>query len=70
MGIVDKAAKYLKDANMKVDIFTEIEANPSVTTVEKATTAFKEALQSRRQQAPVRRSRRFRLSQITAEIIN
>ena len=43
MGIVDKAAKYLKDANMKVDIFTEIEANPSVTTVEKATTAFKEA---------------------------
>lgn len=43
MGIVDKAAKYLEDASMKVDIFTEIEANPSVTTVEKATTAFKEA---------------------------
>lgn len=43
MGIVDKAAKYLEDAGMKVDIFTEIEANPSVTTVEKATTAFKEA---------------------------
>ena len=39
----DKAAKYLEDAGMKVDIFTEIEANPSVTTVEKATTAFKEA---------------------------
>ena len=43
MGIVDKAAKYLEDAGMKVDIFTEIEANPSVMTVEKATTAFKEA---------------------------
>ena len=43
MGIVDKAAKYLEDAGMKVDIFTEIEANPSVTTVEKATDAFKEA---------------------------
>lgn len=116
MGIVDKAAKYLEDAGMKVDIFTEIEANPSVTTVEKATTAFKEAgadfivalgggspmdvakavgvtakyggsiteyegahkvpvkssrlLQSLRQQAPVQRSLRFRLSLITAEIIN
>ena len=33
----------ISDAGMKVDIFTEIEANPSVTTVEKATTAFKEA---------------------------
>ena len=43
MGIVDRAAEYLKEAGMKVDIFTDVEANPSVTTVEKATDAFKEA---------------------------
>ena len=43
MGIVDRAADYLKEAGMKVDIFTDVEANPSVTTVEKATDAFKEA---------------------------
>ena len=43
MGIVDKAADYLKEAGMKVDIFTDVEANPSVTTVEKAIDAFKEA---------------------------
>ena len=42
MGIVDKAADYLKEAGMQVDIFTDVEANPSVTTVEKATEAFKE----------------------------
>lgn len=35
MGVVDKAADYLKDAGMAVDIFTDVEANPSVTTVEK-----------------------------------
>ena len=37
MGVVDKVADYLKDAGMAVDIFTDVEANPSVTTVEKAT---------------------------------
>ena len=42
MGIVDKAADYLKEAGMQVAIFTDVEANPSVTTVEKATEAFKE----------------------------
>lgn len=42
MGIVDKAADYLKETGMQVDIFTDVEANPSVTTVEKATEAFKE----------------------------
>ena len=31
MGVVDKAADYLKDAGMAVDIFTDVEANPSVT---------------------------------------
>ena len=41
MGIVDKAADYLKEAGMKVDIFTDVEANPSVTTVEKATEHLK-----------------------------
>ena len=43
MGVVDKAADYLKDAGMVVDIFTDVEANPSVTTVEKATEAYKES---------------------------
>ena len=27
MGVVDKAADYLKDAGMAVDIFTDVEAN-------------------------------------------
>ena len=43
MGIVDKAADYLKAAGIGVDIFTDVEANPSVTTVEKATESFREA---------------------------
>ena len=43
MGVVDKVADYLKDAGMAVDIFTDVEANPSVTTVEKATEAYKES---------------------------
>ena len=43
MGVVDKAADYLKDAGMAVDIFTDVEANPSVTTVEKATEAYKDS---------------------------
>ena len=43
MGVVDKAADYLKDAGMEVDIFTDVEANPSVTTVEKATEAYKDS---------------------------
>ena len=73
MGIVDKAAKYLEDAGMKVDIFTEIEANPSVQNMKehiKYPEKSSRLLQSRRQQAQVQRSLRFRLSQITAEIIN
>lgn len=41
MGIVDKVAGYLKEAGIDVDDFTDIEANPSVTTVEKATEQFK-----------------------------
>ena len=40
MGIVDKAADYLKEAGMKVDIFTDVEANPSVTTVERSRSRF------------------------------
>ena len=43
MGLVEKAADYLKTMDIKVDAFTEIEANPSVTTVEKATEKFKES---------------------------
>ncbi len=41
MGIVEKVATYLEKANITVDDFTDIEANPSVTTVEKATEKFK-----------------------------
>mgnify|MGYP001383965479 FL=1 len=43
MGVVDKVADYLKDAGIAVDIFTDVEANPSVTTVEKATEAYKDS---------------------------
>ena len=40
MGVVDKAADSLKAAGIAADIFTDIEANPSVTTVEKATEIY------------------------------
>lgn len=40
MGVVDKAVTYLQGAGIKVDVYTDIEPNPSVTTVEKATEAF------------------------------
>lgn len=43
MGLVEKAADYLKTVDIKIDVFTEIEANPSVATVEKATEKFKES---------------------------
>ena len=42
MGLVEKAAESLKVAGIAVDTFTEIEGNPSVETVDKATAAFKE----------------------------
>ena len=43
MGLVEKAANSLKSAGIFVDTFTDIEGNPSVETVDKATAAFKEA---------------------------
>lgn len=43
MGLVEKAADYLKTMDIKTDAFTEIEANPSVATVEKATEKFKKS---------------------------
>ena len=43
MGLVEKAADYLKTVDIKTDAFTEIEANPAVATVEKATEKFKES---------------------------
>ena len=43
MGLVEKAADYLKTVDIKTDAFTEIEANPSVATVEMATEKFKES---------------------------
>lgn len=41
MGMVEKVAAYLEAADIIVDEFTDIEANPSVTTVEAATKQFK-----------------------------
>ena len=44
MGVVDKAADYLKDAGMAGGLFLQMQkANPSVTTVEKATEAYKDS---------------------------
>lgn len=43
MGLVKKAADYLAEAGCSVDTFTDIEANPSVTTVDKATAKFLES---------------------------
>lgn len=43
MGLVEKAVNSLKSAGIAVDTFTDIEGNPSVETVDKATEAFKEA---------------------------
>lgn len=42
MGLVEKQP-IIKDGGYKTDAFTEIEANPSVATVEKATEKFKES---------------------------
>lgn len=39
-GIVDRAISYLRTVGIQADFFKDIEANPSVTTVEKATEAF------------------------------
>lgn len=43
MGLVKKAADYLESVNVIVNTFTDIEANPSVTTVEKAADKFRES---------------------------
>ena len=42
LGLVKKTAGYLIEAGCTVDTFTDVEPNPSVTTVEKATAQFKE----------------------------
>lgn len=43
MGLVKKASDYLASVDIKADTFTDIEANPSVTTVEKATAKYLES---------------------------
>ncbi|MDO4491131.1 MAG: iron-containing alcohol dehydrogenase [Lachnospiraceae bacterium] len=43
MGLVDKLGDLLKEAGVQVSTFTDIEANPSVTTVEHATEAYKQS---------------------------
>jgi alcohol dehydrogenase len=42
IGVVDSCIEYLKSAGVAADRFTEVEANPSVDTVEKAVERFKE----------------------------
>lgn len=41
MGLVDKCVSYMKEAGYEADIFTDIEANPSTDTVEKAAEGYK-----------------------------
>jgi alcohol dehydrogenase len=41
IGVVDSCIEYLKQAGIAADRFTEVEANPSVDTVEKAAEKFK-----------------------------
>lgn len=43
MGLVQKVSDLLTKSGLEVDAFTDIEANPSVTTVEKATLKFNES---------------------------
>ena len=43
LGLVEKVSSYLKEAGVEVDTFTDIEANPCVTTVENATKAYQES---------------------------
>ncbi len=43
MGTVGKVAELLKEAGISCAIFTEVEANPSVETVDKATKVYKES---------------------------
>lgn len=41
MGVVQKAIDYLNEADITSEVFTDVEANPSVSTVEKATEFYK-----------------------------
>ena len=43
MGVVQKAAGYLREAGIESTVFTDVEANPSVDTVEKAAAEFKKS---------------------------
>lgn len=42
-GVVDRAITNLEEAGIKADYFTDIEENPSVETVDKATKAYRES---------------------------
>ncbi|WFR59780.1 iron-containing alcohol dehydrogenase [Anaerocolumna sp. AGMB13025] len=43
LGVADKIIKLVEKAGCKAELFNEVEANPSVETVEKAALAFKES---------------------------
>lgn len=42
-GLVERAIAYLADANISAEYFTDVETNPSVTTVDRATEAFQKS---------------------------
>lgn len=43
LGVVERAVKLIEKAGYTTELFNEVEANPSIETVEKATNAFKES---------------------------
>lgn len=43
IGMVEKVEEIVKASGIEVEVFTDVEANPSVATVDKATEAYKKA---------------------------
>lgn len=43
LGVVDRVLKIMEDAGYAAEVFNEVEANPSIETVEKAAKAFKDS---------------------------
>ena len=46
IGMVEKVEEIVKASGIEVEVFTDVEANPSVATVDKATEAYKKVIQS------------------------
>lgn len=43
IGMVEKVEEIVKASGIEVEVFTDVEANPSVATVDKATEAYKKS---------------------------